>query len=141
MPSGYIHVIIGPMYSGKTTELQRIITRYSLAGKKTTLLKQAKDTRYDADFVCSHDNRRMEALTVVSLQKTLVENFDVIGIDEGNNICLCPKYNFTLGQFFEDIATFADQLANDGKIVVIAALSSDFRRQPFPEITPLLSIA
>lgn len=127
MPAGYIHLIIGPMYSGKTTELQRIITRYSLAGKKTTLLKQAKDTRYDADFVCSHDNRRMEALTVVSLQKVLVEKFDVIGIDEG--------------QFFEGIATFADQLANEGKIVVIAALSSDFRRLPFPEIVPLLSIA
>lgn len=127
MQNGTIHVILGPMYSGKTTELQRIITRYSLAGKKTVVFKHSSDTRYDAQYVCSHDNHRMEAIPIATLQKELVKKYDVLGIDEG--------------QFFKGIADFSDHLANEGKIVVIAALSSDYRRQQFPEIPALLSIA
>lgn len=124
---GHIEAIIGPMYSGKTTELQRIIRRYSLAGKSTILLKHAADTRYEADYVCSHDEVRMKAIPVLSLHLTYIEPYDVIGIDEG--------------QFFRGIANFADDLATKGKIVIIAALSSDFLRKPFPEIAPLLSVA
>ncbi|CAD5226166.1 unnamed protein product [Bursaphelenchus xylophilus] len=129
LSSGSIHLIVGPMFSGKTTELFRLSNRYSLAGKKVIVVKYARDTRYDDVMVCTHDLRKMDAISALKVNDVwskLIEN-DVIGIDEG--------------QFFEDVVECAESLADMGKTVIIAALDGDFQRKPFPNIATLFPLA
>uniref|UniRef100_A0A183BXS0 Thymidine kinase n=1 Tax=Globodera pallida TaxID=36090 RepID=A0A183BXS0_GLOPA len=114
---GSIHLIIGPMFSGKTTELFRLAQRYILAGRKVAVVKYALDTRYDETHACTHDLRKMEAMRATEMAEAFDElrKFDVIGIDEG--------------QFFKDIVKYAQELANIGKTVIIAALNGDYRQE------------
>ena len=122
--AGWIELIIGPMYSGKTTELSRRIKRYTHADKRAVLVKSALDKRFsEGGAVVTHDGQAYPSLVKESLLPAfseLVSNYDVVGIDEG--------------QFFPDVAEFAEAAANAGKIVVVAALDGDFRRNPFGEI-------
>uniref|UniRef100_A0A1I7YBT0 Thymidine kinase n=1 Tax=Steinernema glaseri TaxID=37863 RepID=A0A1I7YBT0_9BILA len=122
-------MIVGPMFSGKSTELFRHMNRYELAGKKTVLVKYAKDDRYDSEMASTHDKRKMKALKAIRLCEVIdtIQDYQVIGVDEG--------------QFFDDIVTYAEALANMGKTVIIAALDGDFRREPFPTITRLYALA
>ncbi|TMS38719.1 hypothetical protein L596_005379 [Steinernema carpocapsae] len=126
---GAIHMIVGPMFSGKSTELFRQLHRYELAGKKTVLVKYARDNRYDSEMASTHDRKKMKALKAVKLGEVMdtIRDYQVIGVDEG--------------QFFEDIVTNAEALANLGKTVIIAALDGDFRREPFPVIARLYSLS
>lgn len=94
---------------------------------KTVILKHASDNRYDAEYACTHDMRRMKAIATETLGNVNVSPFNVVGVDEA--------------QWFEGLGPFADSLADQGKIVVIAALSSDFRRAAFPEVASLLPLA
>lgn len=127
--NGSIHLIVGPMFSGKTTELFRLSNRYSLAGKKVCIVKYARDTRYDNVMVCTHDLRKMDAISAVKVNDAWNDlcKHDVIGIDEG--------------QFFDDVVECAERLADMGKTVIIAALDGDFRRKPFPNIATLFPLA
>ncbi|CAJ0944554.1 unnamed protein product, partial [Mesorhabditis belari] len=114
---GYIVCILGPMFSGKTTELIRIHDRYQIAKKSCVLVKYDGDVRYDAEFVTTHQQQKARGCTEI----------EVVAIDEG--------------QFFDDLSATCEQLAADGKIVIVAALNGDFRRRPFPEVSKLLSYA
>ncbi|CAD5218744.1 unnamed protein product [Bursaphelenchus okinawaensis] len=129
LSNGSIHLIVGPMFSGKTTELFRLSNRYSLAGKRVVVVKYARDTRYDDLMVCTHDLRKMDAISAVKVNDVWDEliKHDVIGIDEG--------------QFFDDVVECAEQLADMGKTVIIAALDGDFQRKPFPNIATLFPLA
>ncbi|KAL3093213.1 hypothetical protein niasHT_022663 [Heterodera trifolii] len=126
---GSIHLIIGPMFSGKTTELFRLAQRYILAGRKVAVVKYALDTRYDESHACTHDKRKMEAISATKMEDAFEElnKFDVIGIDEG--------------QFFKDIVKYAQELANTGKTVIIAALNGDYRQEPFQNVAMLIPLA
>ena len=129
--SGEIQVIYGPMFSGKSTELLRRIRRFRVRNDSCVLLK-TKDNRYidDDDKVVTHDQHNfLEALSCDYLFEKFeeVKHFDVIGIDEG--------------QFFKDIIPFSEALANSGKIVIVACLDSDFRREPFGSICELIAKA
>ncbi|KAK0400142.1 hypothetical protein QR680_003375 [Steinernema hermaphroditum] len=126
---GGIHMIVGPMFSGKSTELFRQLNRYELAGKKTVLVKYAKDNRYDSEMASTHDAKKMKALKALRLSDVIntIQQYQVIGVDEG--------------QFFDDIVTISEALANMGKTVIIAALDGDFRREPFPTIARLYSLS
>lgn len=125
---GEIQLIIGPMFSGKSTELLRRIRRYDIAKKSCLLVKHAKDNRYDEEFVTTHDFQKTRAISTESLEKiyNLLINYQVIGIDEG--------------QFFPDILETSERLANQGKIVIIAALDSTFQRKPFNKICELIPL-
>ena len=127
--SGIIHLIIGPMFSGKTTELFRLTKQNILAGKQVIVIKYAKDNRYDTATASTHDKYKMEALSALSIAQVYeaIAGYDVIGIDEG--------------QFFTDIAKYAQILANSGKMVIISALNGDFCQQPFQTITALFPLA
>ncbi|KAE9550690.1 hypothetical protein FO519_006091 [Halicephalobus sp. NKZ332] len=127
--NGCIRLILGPMFSGKTTEMFRLCTRQKLAGKNVTIVKYAGDVRYDENMASTHDCKKMEAIAAKEIKEVFhdLEEADVIGIDEG--------------QFFPDIVECAEQLANLGKIVFIAGLDGDFRREPFPCIARLLAFA
>jgi thymidine kinase len=127
--AGEIQVIYGPMFSGKSTELLRRIRRYTAARKACVVLKYQRDVRYSAENMSTHDSTSCEAHPCLTLTdaSNLVEKVDVIGVDEG--------------QFFPDIVTFCERMANQGKIVIVAALDGTFQREPFGTILGLLPLA
>lgn len=124
-----IELILGPMFSGKTTELFKRLKRAQHSDKTFVLYKYSKDVRYASlNRAASHD--------LVTVQAVPVENFasvhefpdvDVIGIDEG--------------QFIGNVALFAMAAADAGKRVIISGLDSDFRMMPWKNIQQLISVS
>ncbi len=121
--TGKIQLIVGPMFSGKTTELLRRVRRYAIT-KKCLLIKHGLDTRYHNAFATTHDQITMEAVTTHQLVSVSVDNYEVIGIDEG--------------QFFSDLVVFAETYANQGKIILVAGLDGTYQREPFGSIAELM---
>ena len=80
-----IDIILGPMFAGKSTELQRKITRFRFAGKKCIIIKHQNDTRYTQSCMSTHDLHLLEAISATSLSSITAhgQDYDVIGIDEG----------------------------------------------------------
>jgi thymidine kinase len=126
-----IELIIGPMYSGKSSELIRKIKRYTYSKKKCILIKYSGDTRYtNENMVATHDNIFYKAEPALNLSKENIpkySDYDVIGVDEG--------------QFFPDLAEFAEGMANAGKIVIIACLNGDYLRNGFDTVLKLIPLA
>jgi thymidine kinase len=127
---GWIEVITGPMFSGKTEELIRRLKRAQLANQKIEIYKPIIDTRFSNSDVVSHNALSISAIAVKSSQEILLSNSNttVIGIDEA--------------QFFDaGIIEVCNTLANNGKRIIIAGLDMDFKGQPFGSIPQLASIA
>ena len=121
-----ITLIIGPMFSGKTTELLRRLNRSKIAGKKTILLRPEIDTRDKL----THDDLKtngIEEKFLKDLDDINLDEYVVVGIDEG--------------QFFKNLATHANNLANKGKHVIIAGLDATSEQQPFEEILNTIPFA
>jgi len=128
--SGWIEVIAGCMFSGKTEELIRRLNRSAIARQKVAIFKPAVDTRYDATDVVSHNKNKIRSTPLKSAREiiTLAVDCDVVGIDEA--------------QFFDDaIIDVANELANSGKRVIIAGLDMDYTGKPFGPMPQLLAIA
>ncbi|KAK7072749.1 Thymidine kinase, cytosolic [Halocaridina rubra] len=125
---GQVQIIFGPMFSGKTTELMRRLKRYQIAKHNCLIIKYAKDVRYDNDGIATHDKQTLPAVSTTVLQdlKEKAEAYSVIGIDEG--------------QFFPDTVEFAEEMANRGKIVIVAALDGTFQRSGFGNILSLVPL-
>uniref|UniRef100_A0A674J581 Thymidine kinase n=2 Tax=Terrapene triunguis TaxID=2587831 RepID=A0A674J581_9SAUR len=111
------------------TELMRRVRRFQIAQYKCLVIKYAKDTRYCANGVSTHDRNTMEALSACYLKDVHQEALGsaVIGIDEG--------------QFFPDIVEFCEAMANAGKTVIVAALDGTFQRKAFGSILNLVPLA
>lgn len=127
---GWIEVICGSMFSGKTEELIRRLKRAHIANLKTEIFKPAIDTRYDEMNVVSHDETTIIAQPVQHSQNILLlaDDADVIGIDEV--------------QFFDNgIVNVCEQLALNGTRVIVAGLDMDFTGKPFGPVPQLLAIA
>ena len=132
---GFLEVIVGPMFSGKSEELIRRTTRAFIAKQRVQVFKPALDTRYDdlhdMVAVASHNGRTLEAQAVgdvAQLRERLEPETQVVAIDEG--------------QFLShDLVTFAADLADEGKRVIIAGLDLDFRGEPFGPVPELLARA
>ncbi|MFB9120461.1 thymidine kinase [Bergeyella porcorum] len=128
--SGWMEVICGSMFSGKTEELIRRLRRAEMAGQNVEIFKPKIDTRYDEEDVVSHNQNKIRSTPVESSNEILLlgSTCDVIGIDEA--------------QFFDDgIVEVANQLANNGVRVVIAGLDMDFRGRPFGPMPYLMATA
>ena len=127
---GWLEVICGPMFSGKSEEMIRRLRRAEIAGQRVVIFKPRIDDRYDATDVVSHAGARMQAVPVSSVTEieTHAQGCDVVGIDEA--------------QFLGDgvVATALD-LADRGVRVVVAGLDQDFRRLPFGPMPELLTHA
>jgi thymidine kinase len=125
---GTIHLIIGPMFSGKSTRLIETVRKYA-SHKKTVFLKYLNDKRYTESQITTHDKFQYDSLTCIHLKekKEIIKEYDVIGIDEG--------------QFFDDLVSFCDEVSEMGKIVVVAALSGDYKMKPFNNVSELISKA
>ena len=127
---GWIEVICGSMFSGKTEELLRRVKRAKIAKQKIKIFKPKKDVRYDKKKVISHDQNSIKSKPVSDSRKIikLSEKFEVIGIDEA--------------QFFDDsIVEVCNELANQGKRVIVSGLDMDYKGKPFGPMPNLLAIA
>lgn len=128
--AGAIHLIFGPMFSGKSTELLRRIRRYAVAKMSCVIVKYNKDVRYSEDEFSTHDGVKASAIQCGELLadiRDIIKDHKVIGIDEG--------------QFFADIDVFAEWVANQGKIVIVSALDGTYQRLPFNNILQLVPMA
>ncbi|TRZ78944.1 MAG: thymidine kinase [Chitinophagaceae bacterium] len=127
---GWIEVICGSMFSGKTEELIRRLKRAKIANLKVEIYKPATDTRYDINKVVSHDANSIPSTPVDHSSKIieLAADADVIGIDEA--------------QFFDDgILEVCEVLVMKGKRVIVAGLDMDYLGKPFGQMPQLLSVA
>jgi thymidine kinase len=124
---GWVEVICGPMFSGKSEELIRRITRYQIARVPVQTFKPQLDVRYSEAEVVSHSSLKVEATPVETsahLLRKVEDSTQVIGIDEG--------------QFFDEgLVEVVEQLAAAGKQVIIAGLDTDYLRRPFEPIPTL----
>ncbi|WP_298755792.1 thymidine kinase [uncultured Psychroserpens sp.] len=127
---GWIEVICGSMFSGKTEELIRRLKRAQFARQKVEIFKPAVDVRYDEDMVVSHDSNEIRSTPVPAAANIpiLADGCDVVGIDEA--------------QFFDDeIVRVCNDLANKGVRVIVAGLDMDFKGNPFGPMPNLMATA
>lgn len=127
---GWIEVVCGSMFSGKTEELIRRLKRAEIANLKVEIFKPAIDTRYDEVQVVSHDATAIRSTPVTHSENILLlaNDVDVVGIDEA--------------QFLDmELPSVCEKLAKKGIRVIIAGLDMDFQGQPFGPMPQLLSIA
>lgn len=128
--SGWIEVVCGSMFSGKTEELIRRLNRARIAKQKVEVFKPTIDTRYDDDDVVSHDETKSSSIPVENAMQILfyAEDFEVVGIDEA--------------QFFgNELVGVCNELASSGKRVIVAGLDMDYLGKPFGPIPQLLASA
>ncbi len=127
---GWIEVVCGSMFSGKTEELIRRMRRAQIANLKVEIFKPTIDTRYDENDVVSHNDTRIRSTPVANSQHILLmcEGVDVIGIDEA--------------QFFDvEMPNVAEALALKGIRVIVAGLDMDFQKNPFGPMPAILAKA
>ena len=129
--TGWIEVICGPMFSGKSEELMRRLRRAMIARKRVQVFKPVIDNRYSHNEIVSHGDIRMQSEVVngaSDIIKTLDWRTQVVGIDEAN--FMGPE-----------LIKVAEQLADSGKQVILAGLDTDFMGRPFSPIPDLLAHA
>ena len=127
---GRLVLILGPMFSGKSTRLIEIIRKFTYKAKKTIMIKYFEDKRFsEKSEVVTHDLIKYDSLDCRNLRDSfeILKNYDVIGIDEG--------------QFFPDLVEISEKLVLLKKFVIITALNGDFRMEPFPVIAKIISKA
>jgi len=128
---GWIEVIAGPMFAGKSEEILRRIRRLEYAKKKYLVFKPAIDNRYSTQEVVSHIKNKTKAIAITKSSEILEHikyNTDVIIVDEA--------------QFLDnEVVEICEKLANEGRRVIVGGLDMDFRGEPFPVMAQLLARA
>ena len=128
--TGWIEVVCGCMFSGKTEELIRRLRRAQIAKQKVVVFKPKIDIRYSPEHIVSHSDQFLDAKVIEDAQEilSLADDAQVIGIDEG--------------QFFKsNIVDVCNKLADRGKRVIVAGLDQDYKGNPFDPMPQLLAIA
>jgi thymidine kinase len=128
--SGQIQLILGSMFSGKTSELMRRVRRYMVAKRKCLVIKYALDKRYSDECAATHDGVLLKALScskLADIDRKMLSQYDVIAVDEGS--------------FFSDVVEFCEEMANLGKIVIVASLDGTFQRKAFGKILELIPMS
>ncbi|MBL6976081.1 MAG: thymidine kinase [Deltaproteobacteria bacterium] len=130
-PTGFIELICGPMFSGKSEELIRRLRRAQIARQRVQVFKSSLDDRYDEQQIVSHSEQALKAVVVKSsdeLMGQVDDRVEVVGIDEV--------------QFFDDgIVAACEKMANLGKRVIVAGLDLDYRGVPFEPVPQLMAVA
>jgi len=129
--TGWIEVVCGSMFSGKSEELIRRLRRAQIARQKVQIFKPKFDSRFSEDEIVSHSEMRIQSRNVLSSNELLQQvddNTEVVGIDEG--------------QFFDaELPAVCNTLASRGKRVIVAGLDQDYLGKPFEPMPQLLAIA
>jgi thymidine kinase len=128
--TGWLEVICGPMFSGKTEELIRRLRRAQIARQRVAIFKPGLDTRYESDHLVSHSQQMIRSISVKNAWEILThaKQADVFGIDEAQFLGI-------------ELVEVAATLAGDGKRVVVAGLDTDYRGLPFEPVPQLLAVA
>lgn len=125
---GYVEVILGTMFSGKTTELMKRVSQYKAIGMRCLVINHCADTRVEGDYAQSHDGNKCRAIKTEDLLLVNTKGYDVVAIDEG--------------QFFLNLRSAVMIMAEtNGQHVIVAGLSGDFQRNPFGEMLDLIPVA
>jgi thymidine kinase len=127
---GWIEVVAGCMFSGKTEELIRRLRRAQIARQKVVIFKPRIDNRYSANQIVSHNTQALESVVIDKAEEilALAKDAQVVGVDEA--------------QFFDmSIVGVVEKLANSGKRVIVAGLDQDYRGVPFEPMPQLLAVA
>ncbi|KAI3832476.1 hypothetical protein MKW92_018046 [Papaver armeniacum] len=135
LSSGEVHVIIGPMFAGKTTALLRRMLSEKDIGRNVAVVKSSKDTRYGLDSIVTHDGKKLPCWAMPDLSSfraklgdEAYDKLDVIGIDEA--------------QFFDDLYDFCSKAADhDGKTIIVAGLDGDYLRRRFGSVLDIVPLA
>jgi thymidine kinase len=129
--SGWLEVICGPMFSGKSEELIKRLRRAQIARRRVQIFKHGIDARYDATSIVSHSQQSLPGVAVTNVMDILDlvdDRTELVAIDEG--------------QFFtQDIIEVTNKLANQGKRVIVAGLDLDYMGQPFGPMPQLMCCA
>ena len=127
---GWIEVICGSMFSGKTEELIRRLNRAKIAKQKIKVFKPSIDKRYDKEYIISHNQKHLSSSIISEASEilSLSEGYNVVGIDEA--------------QFFDiGIVKVCNDLANKGFRVILAGLDMDYQGNPFGPMPALMATA
>ena len=128
---GWVEVIVGPMFAGKTEELIRRVKRMDYAKKNYLVFKPAIDTRYSKTEIVSHNKKALKAISIShgsDIKRHLKKDTQAVVIDEL--------------QFFDDsLLKYVKELADQGYRVICAGLDTDFRGEPFGVVGPILAIS
>ena len=122
-----LNLIIGPMFSGKTTELLRIAKRLKSIKMNVLLLNYSEDTRYSDTEMSTHDKEGLPCDFVKDLEKVKYEDYDIICINEG--------------QFFEGLVTFCKSALSKNKSIYVSGLDGDYKQEKFGEILDLVPLS
>jgi thymidine kinase len=127
---GWIEVICGSMFSGKSEELIRRLRRAQIAKQKVAIFKPEIDNRYSENHIVSHSAQRIESIVIKDAEEILkyAQDAQVIGIDEAQFLGI-------------NLVNICQKLADEGKRVVVAGLDQDYRGEPFEPIPQLLAVA
>lgn len=131
LQKGWIEVICGPMFAGKSEELIRRVKTLSYAHQKILAFKPSVDNRYDKSAIASHDGEKYQAYAVNSVDD--IKNL----IEEGTQVVAIDEVQF----FGESIISLVEELADKGMRVIVAGLDTDFRGEPFGPMPELLARA
>jgi thymidine kinase len=128
---GWIEIICGPMFSGKSEELIRRVRRAEIARQRVQIFKHSIDARYDAGSIVSHNRQSLPSIAVTNSEDILRlvdDKTEIVAIDEG--------------QFFDEgLVKVCNRLANQGKRIIVAGLEQDFRGKPFGPMAHMMVAA
>ncbi len=128
--SGWVHVICGCMFCGKTDEMLRLLRRFAIAGRQVILIKPRLDTRSDEATVISRSGANHDAVSVGDSREieAVIGEADIVAVEEG--------------QFFDEgLPDVVERLADAGKQVIVTGLDRDFRGVPFGPMPRLMALA
>ena len=122
-----LDVIMGGMFSGKSTELIRRVTRHEAINNYVLVINSNKDTRSSESVVMTHDSQKRHCVKLKDLLGISIDDYDVIAIDEA--------------QFFPGLRSFVEQALNANKHVIVAGLDGDYKQRPFGELFDVIPLA
>lgn len=122
-----LHIIMGSMFSGKTTEMIRLLKRYDVIGKKVVVINSQKDIRSTEDVLRTHDNVTFRCIKTADLVNVNTSGCDVVAIDEA--------------QFFIELVPFVEKELNAGRIVLLAGLDGDYKQRKFGSLLDCIPLA
>jgi thymidine kinase len=122
-----LHIIMGNMFSGKTSEMIRRLKRYKVIGKKIVVINSQKDTRSSEEVLRTHDNVTFRCIKTNDLSTMDIDDCDVVAVDEA--------------QFFLGLKPFVEKAMVTGKTVLLAGLDGDYKQRKFGELVDCIPLA
>lgn len=122
-----LHIVMGNMFSGKTTEMIRRLKRYNVIGKRVVVINSQKDTRSPEEVLRTHDNVTFRCIKTNDLTIVNTDGCDVVALDEA--------------QFFTGLKTFVEKELKAGKTILLAGLDGDYRQRTFGELLDCIPLA